>query len=45
MMENPKPEKVNIIKSTKNLFRLEKEQNYAAVKDIRSLFKLERRVK
>ena len=33
MMGNSKPEEKNIIKDLKNLFRLEKELNYTAIKD------------
>ena len=32
-MGNSKPEEKNIIKDLKNLFRLEKELNYTAIKD------------
>ena len=31
----------NIIKDIRNLFRLNKEQNYTVVKNIRNLFRLE----
>ena len=44
-MENPRPEKENIIKDTRNLFRLKKEQNDTAIKDIRNLFRLTKKVK
>ena len=39
MMENPKLEEEKIIKDMKNLFRLNKEVNHTAVKDIRNLFR------
>ena len=37
-MENPIPEEGNIIKDIRSLFRLKKEPNYTAIKDIRNLF-------
>ena len=37
-MENPRPEEEKIIKDITNLFRLEKQLNYTAVKDIINLF-------
>ena len=45
MMENPRSEKENIIKDTRNLFKLKKEQNDTAIKDIRNLFRLAKKVK
>ena len=39
------PKEENIIKDTRNLFRLKQEQNYAAVKDIRNLFRLHKEIK
>ena len=36
MMENPGPEEENIIKDIRNLFRLNKELSYTAIKDIRN---------
>ena len=33
-MGNARPEKGNIIKDIRNLFRLKKELNYTAIKDI-----------
>ena len=45
MMENLSLEEVNIIKDTRNLFRLEKELNCTAIKDIRKLFRLEKETK
>ena len=42
---NLSPKEENIIKDTRNLFRLKKEQNYAAVKDIRNLFRLKKEIK
>ena len=38
MMENPRPEEENIIKITRNLFRLEEQLNYTVITDIRNLF-------
>ena len=38
MMENPRPEEENIIKNTRNLFRLEEKLNYTVITDIRNLF-------
>ena len=35
----------NIIKNTRNLFRLKKELNYTAIKDVRNLFRLEKETK
>ena len=37
MMKSPKPEEEIIIKDIRNLFRLEKELNYTAIKYIRNL--------
>ena len=37
MMENPRPEEENIIKNTKNLFRLKEQLNYTVITDIRNL--------
>ena len=37
-MENPRSEEEKIIKDIRNLFRLKKELNYAAVKDIKKPF-------
>ena len=34
MMVNPRPEEEKTIKDIRNLFRLQKEQNYTAIKDI-----------
>ena len=39
MMENSRPEEEIIIKCIRNLFRLKRELNYTAIKDIRNLFK------
>ena len=33
-MENPRPKEEKMIKDTRNLFRLKKEQNDTAIKDI-----------
>ena len=41
-MEGLSLEEENIIKDTRNLFRLKKEQNYSAVKDIRNFFRPEK---
>ena len=34
MMVNPRPEEEKTIKDIRNLFRLQKELNYTAIKDI-----------
>ena len=44
-MKNKRPEEENIIKGLRNLFRLRKELNYTAIKDIRSHFRLEKETK
>ena len=44
-MESLSLEKENIIKATQNLFRLKKELNYTAIKDIRNVFGLEKQTK
>ena len=44
MMENPRFEEENIIKDIKNLFRLQKGENYTAIKDIGILFRLRPKV-
>ena len=38
-MESLRFEEENIIKDIRNLFRVKKEQNYTAIKDIRKLFR------
>ena len=38
-MEDPRSEEENIIKDIRNLLRLRKELNYAAIKDIKNLFR------
>ena len=38
-------EEENIIKDIKNLFRLRKEQNYAAIKCIRNIFRQDKETK
>ena len=38
-MEDPRSEEEKIIKNTRNLFRLKKELNYTASKDIKNLFR------
>ena len=43
-MESLSFEEENIIKD-KNLFRLKKELNYSAIKDIRNHFRLEKEIK
>ena len=43
-MENPRPEGEKIIKHI-NLFRLKKEPNFTEIKDIRNLFRLEKKIK
>ena len=37
-MESPRLEGEKLIKDIRNLFRLKKELNYTAIKDIRNLF-------
>ena len=44
-MENPMPEEENVIKDKRNFLKLNKELNYTAIKDIRHLFRLERKTK
>ena len=44
-MESLSLEEENVIKDTRNLFRLKKELNYAAIKDIRNHFRLEKETK
>ena len=43
-MENPRPEEEKIIKDIRNIFRLNKEQNYTDIKDIRNTFRRERKL-
>ena len=43
-MENPRSEEEKIIKDIRNLFRLKKEQNDTAIKDL-NLFRLKKEVK
>ena len=38
-------EKENIIKDTRNVFRIKRELNYTTIKDIRNLFRLEKETK
>ena len=45
MMENPRLEKEKILKDARILFRLKKELNYTAIKNIRNLFRLEKETK
>ena len=45
MMKNLRPEEENIIKDIRNPFRLNEELNYTAIKDIKSLFRPEKKVK
>ena len=45
MIESLSLEEENIIKDTRNLFRLKKEQNYTAIEDIRNLFRLGKETK
>ena len=45
IMESLSLEKENIIKDTRNLFRIKKELNYTAIKDARNLFRLEKETK
>ena len=44
-MEGLSLEKENIIKDTRNLFRIKRELNYTTIKDIRNLFRLEKETK
>ena len=44
-MESLSIEEENIIKDTRNLFRLKKELNYTAIKDMRNLFRQEKKTK
>ena len=44
-MKNLRPEEENIIKDIRNPFRLNEELNYTAIKDIKSLFRPEKKVK
>ena len=44
-MGNARPEKGNIIKDIRNLFRLKKELNYTAIKDIINQLTLEKETK
>ena len=44
-MESLSLEKENIIKDTRNLFRIKRELNYTTIKDIRNLFGLEKETK
>ena len=44
-MENARSEKDNIMKDARIFFRLRKEINYYAIKDIRNLFRLEKGAK
>ena len=44
-MENPRPDEEKIIEVIKNLFRVKKELNYSAIKDIRNIFRLEKETK
>ena len=44
-MEIPSSEEENIVKDIRNLFRLRKELNYTAIKDITNLSKLEEETK
>ena len=45
MMENPRPEEEKIMIDIINLFRLKKELNYIAIKDIRNRFRREKETK
>ena len=44
-MEGLSLEKENIIKDTRNLFRIKRELNYTTINDIRNLFRLEKETK
>ena len=45
MMENPRSEEEKIIKYIRNHFRLKKQLNYTAIKDLRNLFRREKNTK
>ena len=45
MMENPRSEEEKIIKYIRNHFRLKKQLNYTAIKDLRNLFRREKTLK
>ena len=45
MIENPTPQEENIMKDLKKIFRLKKELNYTAIKDIRDHLRLEKETK
>ena len=45
MIESLNLDEENIIKDTRNLFRLKNEENYTAIKDIRNLFRIEKEAK
>ena len=44
-MESLSLEKENIIKDTRNVFRIKRELSYTTIKDIRNLFRLEKETK
>ena len=44
MMENPSSEEEKIIKYKRKPVRLKKKQNYSAIKDIRNLFRLKKKL-
>ena len=44
-MENPRSEEEKIIKYIRNHFRLKKQLNYTAIKDLRNLFRREKNTK
>ena len=41
-MKRLSPDEENIIKDIKKIFKLKKELNYAAIKNVRNLFRLEK---
>ena len=45
MMENPRSEEEKIIEYIRNHFRLKKQLNYTAIKDLRNLFRREKNTK
>ena len=45
MMEHPRPEEEKIIKYIRNHFRLKRELDYTAIKDIRNLFRQKKETK
>ena len=44
-MENKRPKEEKIIKAVRSFLRLKKELNYTVIKDVRNLFRLEKKPK